>query len=122
MSEQARLSDLPMFADLAPPAPVARVLEDVELVHGRYLRKLRAALRAEAQQHGVPMTADDAHRLMRTRPGLSMPADMNPNALGGLFRGDKDEQGRCRWTMGDFVKSTRDGADGNPIRAWRLRQ
>lgn len=120
MSLHARTSDLPLFAPAEPRAPVQVHREPVEVVHARYLNRLRAALRREAERTGVPLTADDAHRLMRVTPGLSMPTDMNPSALGALFAGDRDEHGQPRWERGDYVKSTRDGANANPIRAWRL--
>jgi hypothetical protein len=120
MSEHVPTSALPLFAAAASPAPAERAHETAELVHRRYLSKLRDALRREAERTGVPMCADDAHRLMRTTPGLSMPPDMNPNALGTLFRGDRDGNGRARWQMEGYTKSTRAGANDNPIRLWRL--
>lgn len=120
MSERAPMSALPLFAAPAPAAPLEQVREGAEVVHRRYLAKLRAALRREAERTGVPMCADDAHRLMRTTPGLSMPAGMNPNALGTLFRGDRDENGHARWQMEGYTKSTRAGANDNALRLWRL--
>lgn len=120
MSAHVPTSTLPLFAESAPAAPRQQVHQDAEVVHRAYLARLRAALRREAERSGVPLCADDAHRLMRTTPGLSEPADMNPSALGALFSGDKHADGRPRWQRGDYTKSTRPGANDNPIRLWRL--
>lgn len=117
MSERAPLAELPLFAGTPTKASA---LARHEGTHAGYLARLRAALREEFRRVRVPLTADDAHRLMKLRPELVMPADMNPNALGGLFSQDRDERGRCRWTMSGFTESTRAGANQNVLRMWSL--
>lgn len=115
------LDTLPLFAATAQPASERpRVDENADAARRDYLNRLRSALRREAERLGIPLCADDAHRLMRTTPGLSMPGWMNPNSLGALFRGDRHADGRARWEMGGFTKSTREGSNDNPLRLWRL--
>lgn len=120
MSSQASLFDLPA----PPPAPQsekARILEQHVARHRAYLDRLRAALRAEYERTSTPLSADDAARLRDADPTLRMPADMSRLALGPLFSGDKDENGRARWEMVGFVESTRDELHSHPIRTWKLR-
>lgn len=117
---QGSLFELP-----APlPAPASdkdRILAQHQARHRAYLDQLRAALRAEHERTGVPMCADDAHRLIALSESLRMPADMSALALGSLFTGDKDANGRARWEQVGLVESTRENARGNLLRSWRLR-
>lgn len=120
MSAQPSLFDLPAPPP-ALPSEKDRILEQHQARHRAYLDRLRAALRAEYERVRMPLTADDAHRLIRSSEALKMPADMSPLALGSLFVADKDENGRTRWEQVGLHESTRQNARGNLLRSWKLR-
>ena len=90
----------------------------LEVRHRDYLERLRAALRDEFRKVQRPLSADDAHRLIAERADLRFPGDMSTMAIGGLFKNDRDEEGRPRWELMGLVKSTRESAHDNLLRSW----
>lgn len=121
MSDQLALFAGAAGADVPrPPSAKDRIHAAQEARHRAHLDVLRVALRAEFARLQRPLSSDDAWRLMEERKELRLPPGMHPNALGGLFNNDRDEQGRPRWELMGLVVSKRDKANDNLLRSWAL--
>ena len=115
-----------LFAPRAPEPDVragADVLGRMAEERREWLDRMRAELvrvyrvRVDAfGEHDLRcyVTADDARRIMETRPGFALPAGASPNILGSLFRAPGWERSRHR----DHQSSAVNG-HGNPLYLWR---
>jgi hypothetical protein len=110
-------------APRSEPAKAADVLDRMAAERREWLERMRAELVrvyrnrvAFFGEHDLRsyVTADDARRIMETRPGFALPAGASPNLLGSLFRAPGWERSRHR----DHQSSTT-GSHGNDLFSWR---
>lgn len=109
-------ADLPLFADPAPPGvePIHRKMEDRAPDPMAAWRKW---LRDHARAHMTPVSTDDLWRAIERGAVPPIPEGQSPNVLGSVFSGDPRG-----WRRTGFVRSRREGANGNLISEWLPRE
>lgn len=105
------LDMLPLFAEPTPPA-VKAVHDAAELEHAAFFDRVRRLVAGHYAGSGIRISMDDVHRIL-DRYGIKLPAGASPNIWGSFFAG----WSRAKST-GTFVRSKRDGSNGNLIAEW----